>query len=352
VRPAWVPYLIALCLGLSAGIGRAETDHAVILVYHHVSDDTPASTSVTPAQFERHLEFLEAEGFEVWSLPRLLAAVFDHAEPLPPDTVAITFDDAYESVFSVARPRLDARGWPFSVFVNTDAIDAGHSPYMDWNDLRALAEEGATLGNHSAAHGHMARSKPGESHSAWQARVSADIDRAHHRLTVETGREPELFAYPYGEDSLALAELVESRYRWALAQRSGPVGSLTDPLSIPRFPLATGFASLDRLELAVRSRPLSVRRIETGAVGERGDIDSIQFSLDAEGFRAEELGCFSGTGDPLSFESTNERGDSLLLRIDVVGIGRPGRNKVNCTAPASDDSGDFYWHSFQWRIEP
>jgi len=348
----WSIAIFALLFGTASG--RADSnhdpDHAVILLYHHVSADTPASTSVTPDQFESHLDALEAGGYRVWPLPRVLAAIFDQAEPLPPDVVAITFDDAYDSVFSEARPRLRARGWPFSVFVNTDAIDAGHSPYMDWNNLRTLHQEGVMLGNHSAAHGHMATPESGESDSAWRERVATDIDQAHRRLAEEIGKPPEVFAYPYGEDSPALAEVVASRYRWALAQRSGPVGTLTDRLSMPRFPLATGFASLDRLELAIRSRPLPVRRLEIGADGRGGDIDWIQLTLEPGGYRAGQLGCFSGAGDALVIES--ESGDLPMIRIDVDGIGRAGRNKVNCTAPASDGSGDFYWYSYQWLIEP
>ena len=45
-----------------------------------------------------------------------------------------------------------------------------------------------------------------------------------------------------------------------------------------------------------------------------------------------------------------EGDDPLVISIDVEGIGRPGRNKVNCTAPASDGSGDFYWYAVQWKI--
>lgn len=335
---------------MGAATLRADVDHAVIVIYHHISEHTPASTSVTPTQFDQHLDALDAGGYRVWPLPRVLSALFDESETLPSDVVAITFDDAYETVFSEARPRLKARGWPYSVFVNTDAIDAGHSPYMDWEELRTLAEDGVTIGNHSAAHGHMAKPESGESRSAWRDRVSADIDRAHRRLVTELGREPAIFAYPYGEDSPELADLVAERYRWALAQRSGPVGPLTDPLSIPRFPLATGFASLERLELAIRSRPLPVRQLETAADGQRGDIDWIRLTLDSGAYRSEQLRCFSGAGQALTIES--ETGEDAVIRIDVDGLGRAGRNKVNCTAPASDGSGDFYWYSHQWRIEP
>ncbi len=341
---------LALVVSILAAAGlRAEPDHGVILVYHHVSTDTPASTSVTPAQFDAHLQALEEGEYRVWPLPRLLSAIFDQTESVPEDVVVITFDDAYESVFTTARPRLNERGWPYSVFVNTGSIDAGHSPYMSWDQLRTLAGEGVTIGNHSEAHGPMSRPQAGESSEAWRQRVRADIAGAHRRLVDELGQAPEIFAYPYGEDSPELAEIVAERYRFALAQRSGPIGPLTNPLSMPRFPMATGFASLDRLTLAIDTLPLPVRRVETAEPAPNGAIDWIRLTVDPGGFRAEQLACFSGSGEalPVSFEP----GEVLVFQIDVSDVGQPGRNKINCTAPERAAMGKFYWYSNQWKIK-
>lgn len=334
---------------IRSAVDSGRAGHAVILLYHHVSRDTPASTSVTPQRFDEHLEFLDAGGYRVWPLQRVLAAVYDGAEALPPDVVVITFDDAYESVLAEAHPRLASRGWPYTIFVNTDAVDAGHSPYLSWDELRGLAEDGAAIGNHSAAHGHMAAPRGDESRAEWQARVDADLARAQRRIREEIGSPPQVFAYPYGEDSPALAERVGDDYRFALVQRSGAIGPGTDPLAIPRFPMATGFSTIDRLELAVRSRPLPVDGTETRTTGDRGDIEWLRLRLGEGGFRLDALGCFSGGGDRLPVEVRSS--DPTVVGIDVAGVGRAGRNKVNCTSPAADGSGDFYWYSFQWLVE-
>lgn len=346
--------IAALLLVLAFQLAHGRAPHGVILLYHHVSDETPAATSVTPAQFSSHLDYLDEYGYRVWPLERLLAAVLRGAEDVPENVVAITFDDAYESVFTEARPRLAARGWPYTVFVNTDAIDAGHSPYMSWDQLRTLANEGVEIENHGAAHGHMSRPHPGESASDWRTRVSEDIAAAYSRIRAEIGQAPTLFAYPYGEDSEALAVIVDERHDYALAQRSGPVGPLSDPSSIPRFPMATGFASLERLELAARSRPLPVTGIkETSDEGRgEGDIRSIELTIampdEDPGFRTGQLSCFSATGRRLDVALDSD--GPLVVRVDVHGVGVPGRNKINCTAPVDDGSGDFFWYSRQWLV--
>src|SRR6056297_2355727 len=109
------------CL-LACATGASAADHGVILMYHHVAGDTPASTSVTPTQFRRHLDFIEDNDFDVVPLQALLDAVYS-GDSVPLNAVAITFDDAYVSVHSEALPELTSRGMPFTVFVATQAVD-------------------------------------------------------------------------------------------------------------------------------------------------------------------------------------------------------------------------------------
>ena len=45
---------------------------AVILQYHHVSADTPSSTSVTPAEFKAQLQHLKDQKLKVVPLDRLI----------------------------------------------------------------------------------------------------------------------------------------------------------------------------------------------------------------------------------------------------------------------------------------
>ena len=44
----------------------------VVLLYHHVDTSTPAITSITPTQFDKHLKIIEAEAFTVLPLGQLL----------------------------------------------------------------------------------------------------------------------------------------------------------------------------------------------------------------------------------------------------------------------------------------
>ena len=60
--------LAALLAAMPAVAPAAPASRAVVLVYHHVASDTPASTSLEPGLFARHLEFLAAGGHTVLPL--------------------------------------------------------------------------------------------------------------------------------------------------------------------------------------------------------------------------------------------------------------------------------------------
>jgi len=78
---------------------------AVILQYHHVSDLTPAATSVTPSQFSTQMQYLADNNFNVVPLSAVVKAI-KKQQPLPANTIAITFDDGYQSIAHTAHPIL------------------------------------------------------------------------------------------------------------------------------------------------------------------------------------------------------------------------------------------------------
>jgi len=153
---------LGLLMPLTA-LAWAGTDSgsAVILLYHHVAADTPRSTSVSAELFEAHLDYLAQNGYQVLPLSGIIAKL-KTATPLPPRSVAITFDDAYRSVYTTAAPLLARRGWPYAIFVSTDYHDGKYGGYMTWAELRALETAGAEIGNHSRSHDHYLHRRPGE----------------------------------------------------------------------------------------------------------------------------------------------------------------------------------------------
>ena len=339
--------LLLILLGISAS---PADDHAVVLVYHHVSAETPALTSVTPAVFESHLDYLQDHDFTVWPLARIIDTLENGGE-VPANTVAITFDDAYRSIYSEAFPRLRKRAWPFTIFVSSEGVDHGYANYLDWSQLRELAEAGVELGNHSHSHAHLVRRLADESEAQWKNRVGADIDTARRRLMEETGSSSRLFAYPYGEYSPGLKLIVKERGYYGIAQRSGAIGGHSDFLALPRFPMAQNFADLQRFATSVNTRPLPVTSVSTRGNDETSyqALEKLSLTLADGDYRANQLACYRSSGRSLRIETSAIA--PLTVSISVDGEQAPGRHKINCTAPASKGQGVFYWYSYQWLVK-
>ena len=317
---------------------RAQAEpYGVVLLYHRVSDQGPASTRVTPERFARHLDLIEQNGYRVVPLESLLSGVYQGDE-LPPKPVAITFDDAYRSVGEVAYPILRSRRMPFSVFVATDVIDAGAESMLTWPQMREMAGDGlATFGAHSLSHAHL--------ESLDMSARRAEIEGSHERVRGQLGNAAlAVFAYPFGEYSLGTESIVRDLGVYALTQQSGAVGSASPQTRIPRFPMYMGGDSDERLLTALRSRPMTaLDELEQSVVlTEPSSLPaSWVFRPNSAAATAESVQCFSASGTPLT-ASMVEDGLSVVLPTF-----KPGRNKVNCTAP-SGDSGSFYWYSRLW----
>lgn len=327
----------------------ATADHGVILMYHHVDTGTPASTSVTPTQFRQQLDYIEDNSFTVIPLQKLLRGIYSDGE-IPENAVAITFDDAYESVYREAFPELQSRGMPFTVFVATEAVDQGRDSSLSWGQLREMAaSEVVAFGAHSVTHDHLLRGSEDGVSDAWVDRVSREIDDSVSRLEEALpGVSIQSFAYPFGEFSTALEEFLADRELYGLAQQSGAVGATTPTTAIPRFPMATGYDSTERLATALNARPLPVTQVEpenTLLAGAGPLPETLHFRLSAEGpYRRDALACYSATGETLAVTRDGED-----VTVDLPAL-HPGRNKINCTAPAKEREGEFFWYARQWVV--
>lgn len=310
------------------------SDHGVILLYHHVSDETPPSTSVSPDRFIEHLDYLTEHDFKVVPLQTLLEGALGGGA-LPENAIAITFDDAYESVYTEAAARLAERNLPFTVFVASQPLDEGIQGYMSWSQLSELPQMGGAIGGHSHSHDHLARRQRDESEQQWLQRAKREVDYNLERLEAELGLVVEMFAYPYGEYSPEIKKLLEDRQLYGLAQQSGASGRHTDPQQIPRFPMSTGQDSLERLRLAAKSRPLPV--VNEQAIGS----SRLRIELASDDLPA--VSCYSADGVTVPVAQQDLRSYQIELPPTQA-----GRNKVNCTAPTREKEGEFYWYSYLW----
>lgn len=333
----------SLILSLVPAAGHAAS-HCIILQYHHFGTDTPRSTSVTPAEFDAHLDYLARHDYRVMPLEQVVEALRDR-RPVPDRCVAISVDDAYTSVGREAWPRLRDRGWPVTVFVNTQALDQGLKGYMDWDTLRQMAAEGVSFQNHSHTHDHLIRHLPGESGRAWRQRVKEDIQTAQNRLHVQLGQAPSLFAYPYGEYDLELKTVVDELKLVGFGQQSGPVGMDSDFLALPRFPMAAGYAAMDGFRTKLGTVPLPVLWADPQEPLLPLDEWRPQLTLTLMPGPWDGLQCYVSGQDRAVLTWLDPA--HTRVRVQARAPLAVGRNRYNCTAPTTDGAG-YYWYSQPW----
>lgn len=338
-------------------IAAADSGHAVVFMYHRFGEDDFPSTNVRLEQFEDQLDHLEENDFHVWSLEDIVTAMQD-GESIPDRTVAITVDDAYRSVYEEAYPRMKERGWPMTVFVATDDLDAGREGNMTWDQVREMQESGlVTFANHSASHDYLVRPKDGESEEEWEQRMRDDVNKAQRRLQEELGDEanedPRLYAYPFGEYNTRLAEIITEKGYIAFGQHSGALGGLDDPRALPRFPVNEQFGYINDFALRARSLPMPVVDVDPWEplLGENNPPRMVlELDLGQRPVAVNRLACFASGQGEMDVERLDENAANERVRVAVEAenaFGR-GRARYNCTAPHRQQSGRFFWFSKQW----
>lgn len=310
----------------------------VVLQYHHVSNSTPPSTSTSTSLFRAQLDHVEELGLPVAPLTgatrQALAGQLENQQ-----RVAITFDDAYESVYTNAAPLLRKRGYPYTIFINTDAV--GKRGYMTWKQLGELEESPlVTLANHSADHAHLPR-RPGEEEAAWRRRVQNSLDRAAEVLEDRLGDTAPLFAYPYGEYDKALEAMLAERGWLGYGQQSGAIGKTSHNTRLPRFPMANQYGQLSSLKDKLMSKafPVDAGTLPDGILKTNPPELTLQFNEPLDTGR---LTCFA-SGQGRIPVNRIDKTTAIVLAPDSFSS---RRFRYNCTYPAGD--GSYYWLSQQW----
>ncbi|MCR8924191.1 polysaccharide deacetylase family protein [Dasania sp. GY-MA-18] len=334
--------LLSTSLGYSEQQANENTinNSAVILLYHHVADDTPAITSVSPQQFEQQLDYLQANDFKVWPLPQLMTH-YRQGLSIPDKVVAITFDDAYESVYSQAYPRLKQRGMPFTIFVTTDSVDKQFNKQLNWQALLEMSRNGATIANHTVNHPHMLYRFEGENDKQWQQRMQQEIDGAQQRIAEQIGSQHKLFAYPYGEHNQSLKEQLAQMGYLAFGQQSGALGPYSHAQSIPRYPIAGDYSKLDDFILKIHTKAMPAIELSSSATPLSAKQSKPTVTLEfKQAIHKPFFQCYGPGGKlPLQWQANTV---TITAAVDIPA----GRSRYNCTLPAGDNR--YYWYSKPW----
>jgi peptidoglycan/xylan/chitin deacetylase (PgdA/CDA1 family) len=196
--------------------------------------------TVSPDRFKSICKLL-ASSYRVVSL----AQVFEWMQarvPLPPRTVAITFDDCYQDNLHAAHI-LNSFGLTATFFIPTLFVGTDHTfswdhhlprlPNLTWNDLYTIQALGHEIGSHSVTHPNMAILDRGQ--------VEEELGESKATLEGYLGRPCRLFAYPFGGKSHWKTEwnalVRQAGYLGTVSGHGGFVRPESSPILLPREPM-------------------------------------------------------------------------------------------------------------------
>ena len=322
--------LAAAVAWTGTALPAGAADSAVVIMYHRFGEAAYPSTNVTIEQLESHIKELKKGPYSVLPLPEIVARLRDD-RPLPDRTVGLSVDDAYLSFYGEAWPRLKTARLPVTLFVATRAVDRKLSGIMSWRQIRELAADGVSIGSHTETHLHMP--------DTGAARNRGEIERSNGRFITELGRAPELFAYPYGEASLEVQEIVRGAgFIAAFGQHSGVIGRTVNFFYLPRFSMNEKYGDLRRFRLAINALPLPVSDVTP--------FDPMITAVNPPPIGFTVGGGITGVGRLTCF--TSHEGRARLERLGErrfeVRVNTPfprGRTRLNCTLPTRE--GHWRW---------
>jgi len=307
---------------------RADTSvdksTAVIFVYQRIGEDSVPQGNISVEQFKEHITELQNDSYSVLPLPKIIDAL-KNGDPLPPKTVGITFEGAYQSTLANAIPLLKEAGLPFTIFFASDRVEGGTPGYMGWDQIKKLKKNKLiSFGILPAAYEHMVNQAPEQN--------SAIINRAISRYRDVLGEEPMFFAYPYGEYNAALKkQLASYNFKGVFGQQSGVVHAHSDFLALPRFTMTDDYGDLDRFMLTANAMPLPVSDVVPEDTILTQNPPLIGFTITSEISNIAKLSCFgSDLGKlPLTRISSNR----IEIRLKEPFVDR--RTRINCTLPSN-----------------
>lgn len=233
---------VVIQLGFDAGLFRlvrfaVRRRQAVILMFHRFSGEGQGHPKGLP--IDRFAEFMAylTRHYRVVSLRRLTDELRRGA--VQPFTAAVTIDDGYHEVFTLAAPVLRRHGVPASIFVVSDFIDGQLWPWIDRFDFvfDRAPHERLEFGHRGSRHvleggGNEYRQQAGEQWREYaKSLMVAERDQLLEAIAkasgVEIPREPPSEYRPMTWDQLRA--LAGEGFDVGAHTRSHPILSRTDP---------------------------------------------------------------------------------------------------------------------------
>ena len=234
--------LMTALYGLVYRLGRDTLDGGITILSYHSIDDHATGISVPPQLFEAQMRTLARMGCRTFTMAEVADSLATR-RPFPPRSVAITFDDAFSNVATIAAPIMARYKFTATVYVITGMIgrvtqwsNRGAAlpalPIMTWPQIEALSARGIEIGAHTVTHRFLTHCKPDE--------ITRELGESRATLEHQLGVPVRAFAYPQGDYNRAVVAATRAAgYTIAATIDQGRAQPDSYPLRLPRLHVGT-----------------------------------------------------------------------------------------------------------------
>ena len=255
-KPILIILILAL-LALFSFTARKPADGVPVLLYHQIVPDREYETmdkndSIMPVkEFKKQMQMIADAGYQTISLDQLKKHISGE-QPAPDHSIVITFDDGYQSDYSLAYPILKSHGFQAESFIVTSFLneESGDPERLSSREIIRMKD---VFGIHSHSHGlhtyeynHNPLSELLTENLTWDTDLS--LQTLEHK-ELKTKEDLDAYAYPYGKyDDRFMDILSFLQVDLAFTTEKGYVRPGCNPLSLPRFGMYPGrFGQLYRV---------------------------------------------------------------------------------------------------------
>jgi peptidoglycan/xylan/chitin deacetylase (PgdA/CDA1 family) len=199
-----------------------------ILMYHYIREMPPEDDvlgrglTVTPASFDRQINFLKSAGYEAIDFNQMRDST------LPSKPVIITFDDGYSDAYATAMPALQKYGYKGVFYIITQNV--GKESFLTWSQIKEISDRGMVIGSHTISHPNLA------AENMSPEKVRRELIDSKKIIESYTGKVVNDLCYPSGKYNDVVEKVAaEAGYKTATTTHIDVAHSGDQWLALPRL---------------------------------------------------------------------------------------------------------------------
>ena len=186
------------CIGALKLYNLYDIKERVLILYYHSINKRLGKyyyLKTPPDVFKKQMNLIK-DCCQVISLNELVKKV-KHGQKIK-DCVIITFDDGFKDNYTTAYPILYKYDLPATFFITTSFV--GKKGYMEWKNVRELAQSGFDIGSHGVTHRKLS--------ALSLHRVEEELKFSKEIIEAKIHKSINLFAAPYGDKNSVNLEII------------------------------------------------------------------------------------------------------------------------------------------------